>query len=85
MKVPIRVCNIPCIANVTLFNHVKPNYNSWASDMDYHGYTEIEFNLLDRKGYPAPWLEKKAEPIEEDIKQELIEKILEMKEEARYV
>jgi hypothetical protein len=34
------------------------SYNA-ASDMDYLGYYEIEFTVLDRKGYPARWLEGK--------------------------
>ena len=42
------------------------------SSDDYYGYTEIEYDVLDRKGYRAKWLERKitdkdAERIREDI------------------
>ena len=29
------------------------------SDWDCYGYTDIEFDVLDRKGYKAPWLKRK--------------------------
>jgi len=32
---------------------------TWDSADDYYGYTEMEWELLDRKGYPAKWLENK--------------------------
>ena len=34
--------------------------------MDYYGYEEIEFSVLDRKGYPAAWLERKLGPRERE-------------------
>jgi len=36
-----------------------PNYIDDASDWDYYGYTDMDFTVLDRKGYKAPWLERK--------------------------
>ena len=60
--VDIHVCGIPCKAQVTSLVHVEPwrgNIEDCPSSDDYYGYTEMEFKLLDRKGYPAPWLEKK--------------------------
>jgi hypothetical protein len=50
---------IPCLIGVSHFYHQKPNYSTWDSDVDYYGYTECEWSILDRKGYPAPWLERK--------------------------
>ena len=39
---------------------VKGSYDYNApSDWDYHGYTEIEFEVFDRKGYKASWLKRK--------------------------
>jgi hypothetical protein len=29
--------------------------NPW----DYYGYTEFDYTVCDRRGRPAPWLEKK--------------------------
>jgi hypothetical protein len=34
------------------------SYNA-PSDMDYYGYTESEWEVLDRNGRPAAWLERK--------------------------
>jgi hypothetical protein len=51
----IRVCGIPCIMQVTSY---EP-YQSATHDSPAEG--DIEFELLDRKGYKASWLEKKAD------------------------
>lgn len=54
------VQGIPCQVVIDSCTVVKGSHSYNApSDLDYHGYTEIEFHLLDRKGYAAPWLEKK--------------------------
>lgn len=51
---------IPCQIKVTHQANVKGSYSyNAASDWDYHGYTELEYDVLDRRGYPAPWLERK--------------------------
>lgn len=74
--VPIKFAGIPCIARVTTYRVVPPWKGSAMtapSDMDYYGYTEIEYELLDQRGRPAPWLEAKRtndaeERAEEQIK-----------------
>lgn len=54
------VAGIPCIIGVTHYESVKGSYSYHAaSDMDYYGYNEAEWEVLDRKGYKAAWLEKK--------------------------
>jgi len=57
-----RIAGIPCMIGVTYF-HNQPAWRGSAhtcdSDMDYYGYTEMDFDVLDRKGYAANWLEKK--------------------------
>lgn len=53
------VAGIPCRIEITYFNQVKGDPTTWSSDWDYYGYTEIEFDVLDRRGRPAPWLERK--------------------------
>lgn len=72
MEVEVRIQGIPAIAKVTHFLKVKPHRGSpqtCDSDWDYYGYTEIEFDVLDRKGYPAAWLERKmTREDEENIK-----------------
>lgn len=54
------VDGIPCCVGVTHYLRVQGSGNWNApSDLDYHGYTELEFDVLDRRGRPAPWLERK--------------------------
>lgn len=76
--VEVDVCGIPAQAVVTTFNEVMGSHSRDApSDLDYYGYTEIEFDLHDRKGYRAYWLENKmrkedaVEKVEEQIRLEL--------------
>lgn len=53
------IAGIPCQVEVTHFFIQKPMGPSADSDWDCYGYTSIDFDVLDRKGYKAPWLEKK--------------------------
>lgn len=57
-----RVAGIPCQVGVTRYLRVPGNgcAATAASDLDYTGYTETEFDILDRSGRPAAWLESKA-------------------------
>jgi hypothetical protein len=54
----------------------KPDYNNWVSDWDhYGGWSDVEFEVYDRKGYKAKWLEKKMTAEDEKrIINELTEK-----------
>lgn len=63
------ISGIPCQIKVTTFNHIKP----WGgpayeapSDLDYYGYVEFEYQVLDRKGYDADWLVKKMTDEDDD-------------------
>jgi hypothetical protein len=54
-----RIAGIPAIALVTHFLHRDPA-GPWAGNSDEaRGYTECEFTVLDSRGRPAPWLERK--------------------------
>jgi len=60
----ITVDGIPALAELTSYINVPPQ-GRWAdSDVDCYGYTEMEYDLKDRKGYPkngdAKWLYKIA-------------------------
>ena len=60
--VQTRVAGIPCIARTKHFFRQAPCRGSahmCDSDLDYYGYTECDFEILDRRGRPAPWLEHK--------------------------
>jgi len=54
------VAGIPCRIEVTEYDCVKGSYSyDAASDWDYRGYEDIGFDVLDRNGRAAPWLERK--------------------------
>ena len=71
---------VDVILNVTYFHETKPNRSSWDSDMDYHGYCEVEFNVLHADGTPAPELDAMLSKAEIKYVEEKI--IEEMSEEA---
>lgn len=59
-EVPHRIQGIPCLIGVTHYECVRGSYSRNApSDMDYYGYSESEWEVLDQRGRPAPWLERK--------------------------
>ena len=74
--IDFRIDGIPC--QIGIFNYLKvPPWKGSVytapSDLDYYGYTESEWEILDRKGYPAKWLEAKITPEIEDKINEAIE------------
>ena len=57
-----QVAGIPCIIRVESYFKQRAwrgSAHNCPSDWDYYGYEEIEYSVLDRKGYPAAWLERK--------------------------
>jgi hypothetical protein len=76
-EIETRVAGIPCLVGVTYFESVRGSYDYHAaSDMDYHGYTECEFEVLDRRGRKAPWLERKlTDKIIQEIEQDIADQL----------
>jgi len=74
-EIESKVAGIPCVIGVTHYRSVKGSYSyNAASDMDYLGYTDIDWEVCDRRGRPAPWLERKlTEEDNERIEGEIIE------------
>jgi hypothetical protein len=67
---------VEVLLNVTDFHYHKPNRNSRDSDYDYHGWSEISYDILHLDGTPAPELEallSKAD--KEDIEIKIIEEM----------
>jgi hypothetical protein len=60
MRHETHISGIPCIAVVTGYHLQRPMGPSADSDWDAEGYEEIEFEICDRRGRLAPWLERKA-------------------------
>lgn len=75
-----RIRGIPCLIDVTHVKVVRGDPSTWASDIDYHGYSEVEFEVLDRRGRKADWLTKKM--TQDDIC-EIEQTILERNEHER--
>ena len=48
------------VARIEFYEPGSFSYRA-ASDVDYYGYSEIEFEVLDRRGRHAPWLERKLD------------------------
>lgn len=78
-EIESRVAGIPCLIGVTHFDCVRGSYSyNAASDMDYYGYSESEWDVLDRRGRPAAWLERKLTSADRDrIEQEIAEAMTE--------
>jgi hypothetical protein len=72
-KIETRVAGIPCLIGVITFDSVDGSYSA-DSDVDYYGYTESDWEVLDRRGRPAGWLSKKLTSKESDrIETEIVE------------
>lgn len=78
-EIEMRVCGIPAIIRVTHFVHVKGSYSYNApSDIDYYGFTELEYDICDRRGRLADWLERKVDGIRGErarLEEEILEKM----------
>lgn len=60
------VAGIPCQAAMTGGYYQRPDEGTWASDWDYYGgWFDVEFEIYDRKGYRAAWLDKKMTSADE--------------------
>jgi hypothetical protein len=54
--------------------------------LDYYGFTEIEWDMLDRKGYRAKWLDRKIEQdpvLYEDVREQIALAMLDWEEACR--
>jgi hypothetical protein len=72
-ELPARVSGIPCLVGVTSYYEAEGSYSYHAaSSDDYYGYTDMSYEILDRRGRHAPWLEKKLT----DYDREQIERLI---------
>ena len=54
-----RVSGIPCQIRIRNLHVQPPCPGTFDSDLDYHGWIEYDFDVLDRGGRPAKWLDAK--------------------------
>lgn len=81
-EIESRVAGIPCLIGVLSFDSVQGSYSYNApSDMDYYGYSESEWDVLDRRGRPAAWLERK---LTDDDRQRIEQEIADAMTEEAY-
>lgn len=83
--IPVNVAGIPALAHVTWYQPAfagrgvsgpVSSYAALAAPED----EDVEFELYDRKGYPAPWLEAKLEgEVAYDVTEQVL---LELREEV---
>jgi hypothetical protein len=60
MMITTRIQGIPCQVEMTDGHYQTPDHTTWASDWDYHGgWFDVKFEVYDRKGNRAKWLENK--------------------------
>lgn len=76
IQINTRVAGIPALARVTYAHYTRPDPTTWASDWDYYGGWELNWEICDSRGRSAPWLERKATDDDcQRIEAELIEQL----------
>ena len=60
MQIETRIAGIPCLVEANVYVQHGSYSRNAASDWDYYGWVDVEdLVVLDRRGRPAPWLERK--------------------------
>tara|TARA_R110000823_G_C15787683_1_gene485797 strand:+ start:553 stop:795 length:243 start_codon:yes stop_codon:yes gene_type:complete len=70
-----RIAGIPAKVGVThIYRQAGSFLQSEVSDLDYHGYVEFDYDILDMRGKRAVWLERKlTDKIRSEIEQQIAE------------
>ena len=56
-----QVAGIPCKIGVRSYErHAPMSAHQAHSDLEFYGFTETDYVVLDRRGNPAPWLQDKV-------------------------
>lgn len=58
MLMEARIAGIPCLVRILHCSVVESDPGADNPD-DYYGYTEMDWEVCDRRGRRAPWLERK--------------------------
>ena len=75
MNIASTVAGIPCLIDYQVYGKYVPAKTDADPNSCYEAeYPDVDFTVLDRKGYPAPWLEKKLTDDETNrIEHEILE------------
>lgn len=76
ITVELMVAGIPCFARVNHFRERRGTFSPVALDPEeFYGSTELDYQILDRKGYRADWLERKMEKLDltSEVEAEIID------------
>ena len=60
---------------ITHFYHQEPNYNTWDSDSDYYGFTEVDFDIVEVFRYDDMGNEVKVNSLPDDLLGELKDEV----------
>lgn len=71
MKTTVSLDNIILTCDVHSYIKKSPDFNSWESDVDYHGYEDLEFTVesaleLDEDGIPFDLSSKEIDKLMAD-------------------
>jgi hypothetical protein len=70
------IAGIPCKVDLIDSHYNKPQPWNDASSDDFYGGWDLEWEVLDRKGYKADWLSKKMTAYDiNHIESEIIERL----------
>lgn len=68
---------VPCVIGVLSYESVRGSYSySAASDLDYHGWFDCEWQVLDEDGQLSPELAEKATWAEDQAIREKVQELL---------
>lgn len=65
-EIDTHIQGIPCQIKIVSYVHQRPLGRSADSDIDCYGYTDFEYEVLDRRGHPAAWLERKMTDLDRE-------------------
>lgn len=76
-RIDARICGIPCIIEVIHWQPAVPanlsgHPDNWSPPED----SETEYEILDRNGRPAPWLENKMTAKDYRLLEEHIDQVM---------
>jgi hypothetical protein len=61
IEIETRVAGIPALVRVSRHSYQPPDPSTWASSEDFSGGWDLDYEVCDRRGRPAPWLADKLD------------------------